>query len=410
MKKLVLLTLWMTCFWVVTEAQNRSIQFEQTKEWKKIIKKAKKAKKLIFLDCYTSWCGPCKMLAKEVFTRDEVADFFNGNFINVQLDMEKDRDGVLLKKQFNIRAFPTLVFVDPESQEVLHRLVGAGTPEWLLAGAKAANDPQNNLSGLMKRYESGERETAFLSRYLDALASAYLMEEQGKVAGEYLNALSAEQFCSPENWKLIQRYISDPLSVPLKQVMDRREEFYALAGKEAVDKKLQGSIEGAVKELAFWRPGMKQEFNEKRNEELIRYLLTIDYESAPAGLAELYTAAYIRKGDFQGLLERMNEVMSYNLFRNGKDKVYFLNNIKALALCEDKSLLQKGIHWIDEKCSAASESFYKADLMNAKARLQTKLGDTAGAEQSKKEEEKYTKEGEAKSGGKVMRAIPMGGF
>lgn len=59
------------------EAQNRSISFEQTKEWKKIVKKAKKEKKLIFVDCYTSWCGPCKMLAKDVFTRDTVADFFN---------------------------------------------------------------------------------------------------------------------------------------------------------------------------------------------------------------------------------------------------------------------------------------------------------------------------------------------
>jgi cation transport ATPase len=45
------------------EAQNRSIDFEQTKEWKKVLKKAKKEKKLIFVDCYTSWCGPCKMLS-----------------------------------------------------------------------------------------------------------------------------------------------------------------------------------------------------------------------------------------------------------------------------------------------------------------------------------------------------------
>ena len=61
------------------EAQNRSITFEQTQEWKKIVKKAKKEKKLIFIDCYTSWCGPCKMLASKVFTQDVVADYFNPN-------------------------------------------------------------------------------------------------------------------------------------------------------------------------------------------------------------------------------------------------------------------------------------------------------------------------------------------
>ena len=96
MKKLFLLTLLVAGVMMGVEAQNRSIDFEQTKEWKKVLKKAKKEKKLIFVDCYTSWCGPCKMLAKDVFTRDEVADYFNANFVCAKYDMEKDADGVIL--------------------------------------------------------------------------------------------------------------------------------------------------------------------------------------------------------------------------------------------------------------------------------------------------------------------------
>ena len=46
-------------------------------------------------------------------------------------------------------------------------------------------------------------------------------------------------------------------------------------------------------------------------------------------------------------------------------------------------------------------------LMNSKARLQTKIGDTLGADKSKMEEEKYNKEGEKRSGGKVFRAMRM---
>ena len=139
------------------EAQNRSINFEQTKVWKQIVKKAKKEKKLIFVDCYTSWCGPCKMLANNVFTKDEVADYFNQTFVNAKYDMEKDEDGIILKTQFGVKAFPTLVFVDPATQQVVHRMVGAGSAEWLVEGAKTAGDPQNNLTGLTKRYEAGER-------------------------------------------------------------------------------------------------------------------------------------------------------------------------------------------------------------------------------------------------------------
>lgn len=392
---------------VSVDAQNRSINFEQTKEWKKVVKKAKKEKKLIFVDCYTSWCGPCKMLANNVFTQDAVADYFNATFVNAKYDMEKDADGVLLKKQFAVKAFPTLVFVDPATQEVVHRLVGAGSADWLIAGGKAANDPQNNLSGLMKRYEAGERGAEFLSAYLAALSSAYMAEEQGKVAAEYLGALSGEQLATKDNWELIKKYVSDPLSAPLKQVMAEREKFYALAGKEVVDYKLENCIKGAAMTLAMWRPGQGTAFDEQRNTEMLRYLLSIDYAAAPEALANLYTAAYIRKGDFRGMLDKMKEVFAYNLFRNGAEKDYFQRNIEALTLCDDKAIVEEGIRWIDQACAATSDYFAKANLMNSKARLQTKIGDTLGADKSKMEEEKYSKEGEKRSGGRAIRAMRM---
>lgn len=407
MKKVFLLTLLFLGIILGTEAQTPGINFEQTKEWKKIVKKAKKEKKLIFVDCYTSWCGPCKMLAKNVFTQQAVGDFFNQNFVNAKYDMEKDADGVVLKNQFGVKAFPTLVFVDPVTQAVVHRMVGAGSAEWLLAGAKSANDPQNNLSGMMKRYQAGERGAEFLGKYLEALSSAYMAEEQGKVAAEYLNSLTEEQLATKENWELIKKYVSDPLSEPMKKVMANREKFYTLAGKEVVDYKLDNCIMGATGQLTHWRPGMETPFDEKRNVEFINYLQSIDYEAVPAALAQLYTAAYVRKGDFRGLLDKMKEVLSYNLFRNGMGKYYFQNNIETLVLCDDKALVEEGIKWIDENCTNTDDYFTKADLMNSKARLQSKIGDTLGADKSKMEEEKYAKEAERKSGGKVMRAMRM---
>ena len=390
------------------EAQNRSITFEQTQEWKKIVKKAKKEKKLIFIDCYTSWCGPCKMLASKVFTQDAVADYFNGTFVNAKFDMEKDEDGVMLKDKYGVKAFPTLLFIDPVTQEAVHRMVGAGEAEWLIAGAKLANDPENNLSAMMKRYAAGERGADFLKQYLPALASAYMQEEVGEVAAEYLNALSLDELATKDSWDLINKYVSDPLSEPLKQVMANRDKFYAVAGQEVVDYKLEKSIRMAVLALAAWRPGMDTPFDEKRNEELINYLLQIDFNAAPAGLAYLYTAEYIRKGNFRGLLDKMKEAMSYNPFRGSDAGFYFQQNIEALALCKDKALVEEGIRWIDTRCANTSDYFDKADLMDSKARLQTAIGDTLGADKSRMEEEKYTKEGERQSGGRVMRAVRMG--
>lgn len=60
-------------------AQNRCIRFLDD-DWTVLLERAKKSRKLIFVDCYTSWCGPCKTLAKDIFTLDSVADFFNQHF------------------------------------------------------------------------------------------------------------------------------------------------------------------------------------------------------------------------------------------------------------------------------------------------------------------------------------------
>ncbi|MEI3153959.1 MAG: hypothetical protein V8S95_01725 [Odoribacter sp.] len=97
-----------------------------------------------------------------------------------------------------------------------------------------------------------------------------------------------------------------------------------------VDYKLGNSIGAAVIELVMWHPGRQQPFNEQRNEELIRYLLTVDHVAAPAALARLYTAAYVRKGDFRGMLDKMRGVSS-NLFRDGSERFYFQSNVEALA-------------------------------------------------------------------------------
>ena len=285
-------------------------------------------------------------------------------------------------------------------------MVGAGSAEWLMEGGKIAKDPQNNLRGLTKRYEAGERNTDLLSRYLTALSSAYMQEKQGAVAAEYLNALSDDEIVTKDNWELIKKNVSDPLSKPIRQVIANIGRFYEVAGKEVVDYKLENSIKGAVAEITYWRPG-NGEFDEARNGELIKLLQSLDYAFIPGALASLYTAEYVRKGDYKGMLNSMREAFKYNVFRNGEEQMYFQNNIEALAGCDDKTLVQEGIDWIDARCAQTKDYFAKANLMNSKARLLTKNGDTLGADKAKMEEEKYNAEGEKRSGGKAVRAIRM---
>ena len=393
MKKSILLVLLIVTVVINSAAQNRSINFEETNEWQKVVKKAKKEKRLIFVDCYTSWCGPCTMLARNVFTNDSVADFFNRHFVNVKYDMEKDADASALKKQFGVRAYPTLLFVDPSSGKAIHRMTGAGSPRWLIREGQLAMEPENNLSNMMKRYAAGEREKAFLWDYASALYTAYMLDEAARVVCEYLEPLPVDSLILSENWYLINRYVTDPLCPLLKRVMAEREKFYVTIGNTKVDNKLSSSIYSAVEYLTQWHGKMKRAFDEKRNQELIDYLLNTDFVAAPAGLAMLYTAARVRAGDFRGMLEQVDKAISYNVFRNNTEVAYFRNNIKKLTGCGDDALAREGILRIDHFWDNVTNPFEKSNLLKVKASLQTIIGDTIGIKISTKGAERYYMEG-----------------
>ena len=87
------------------------------------IKKAKeRGKELVFLDCYATWCGPCKYMANTVFTSKEAGDYFNKKFVNIKIDMEKG-EGINLARQFRIQGYPTFIILNSKGKE-LGRIVG----------------------------------------------------------------------------------------------------------------------------------------------------------------------------------------------------------------------------------------------------------------------------------------------
>ena len=89
--------------------------------WKDALAKAKAEKKLIFLDIYATWCGPCKQLKKYTFANQQVGDYMNANFINVSLDGEQG-DGAMLANEYKIQAYPTLLLVDSTGNLVMNEV------------------------------------------------------------------------------------------------------------------------------------------------------------------------------------------------------------------------------------------------------------------------------------------------
>lgn len=106
------------------EVNTRHINFDSG-NWKSVLAKAKKEGKMIFVDAYTTWCRPCIQMAKDIFTLDNVADYYNKNFVNVSMDMEKG-DGPQLVKKYEIHAYPDFLFINGDG-ELIHR--GGGYQE-----------------------------------------------------------------------------------------------------------------------------------------------------------------------------------------------------------------------------------------------------------------------------------------
>lgn len=100
--------------------------------FEKAVKQARSSGKLIFIDVHTSWCGPCKEMAKTTFTDAEVGKVFNQRFINLKIDAEEDADGPMISKAYTVSAYPTLLFINGEGK-LVRKLVGKQSKEKLLA-------------------------------------------------------------------------------------------------------------------------------------------------------------------------------------------------------------------------------------------------------------------------------------
>ena len=203
--------------------------FEGT--WKEALVKATDENKLIFVDAYATWCGPCKMMAKKVFTQEDVGEFFNDNFINMKLDMEKG-ESTEFRRKFSVSAFPTLFFVSGDN-ELIHKVVGAKQgPDLIDLGKQALK--KNDQSGKYEEaYLAGDRSYDLVYAYVAALNHAE--KPSSKIANEFLRSkpnitkaqksaflFEACQFVDSRLYKLMMTEKDEIIKVNSKEVFDQK--------------------------------------------------------------------------------------------------------------------------------------------------------------------------------------------
>ena len=204
-----------------------------------ILAKAKKENKLVFMDCYTVWCGPCKMLSSQVFPLKTVGDFFNAHFVNIKMDMERG-EGKNLAKRYNVKVFPTLLILDAEGN-LQHRFTGLRAPQILIAEAKRALSDSTAYGPVKAKYEAGDRTPVVVTEYLKNLVSVDGMtEEEGRAkAKEYFDSLSEDRKMDVGMLAFYSNFaVGDPKGEMASYFLKHHKKYKELAGKERTEKVL----------------------------------------------------------------------------------------------------------------------------------------------------------------------------
>ncbi len=197
--------------------------------FKEALELASAEDKVIFVDAYTTWCGPCKRMAANVFTQDDVGDYFNANFVNMKIDMEKP-EGIEFRKKYPVSAFPTFYFIGGDGKTV-HTTKGAQPADKFIKLAKMVMSKVDYSADFAVEYNAGNREPELMFNYVKALVKSG--KPSGKVANEYIN--SQKDLTTDFNRRFLLAATVEADTRIFDKMIEQRSAISALESAGAVD-------------------------------------------------------------------------------------------------------------------------------------------------------------------------------
>ncbi len=226
------------------------IHFEHKQSWSDILAKAKAENKYIFVDAFTTWCGPCRMMANTIFPQQAVGEFFNEKYINVKVQLdttEKDNEDVKkwyadanhIMTKYRVVVYPTYLFLSPDG-ELVHRAVGSSEADAFIAKGKDALDTAKQYYTLQHRYESGERSATFLHNLAKASLDAYDREAAAVYSKEYL--ATQKDLFTEDNIKFINDFTQSIKDPGFSLMVKNTAAFDKVLGEGTTDEILKGIL------------------------------------------------------------------------------------------------------------------------------------------------------------------------
>lgn len=221
--------------------------------WEEAIAEARKQDKIIFVDAYAVWCGPCKRMSANVFPNDKVGEFYNKNFINLKMDMEHGDEN--FRRKYPVSAYPTLMYID-YTGEVVHQVKGAMDVDGFIKLGETALSKIDRSKNFEEAYNEGNRDPQLVYDYVKALNQA------GKptlaISNEYLR--TQKDMTTPENLRFILEAAVECDSRIFGMLVQNRAAIEKLAGEEAVRNRIETACKNTLrKALEYQSPELLEE-------------------------------------------------------------------------------------------------------------------------------------------------------
>ncbi len=331
---------------------------------------ANKSDKVIFVDAYTTWCGPCKMMDRKTFKDEAASKFYNDNFVNLKMDMEKG-DGPLFAQKHTIRGYPSLLFLNAAG-DLVHRSLGYQDATKFLELGKAAVNPEKQVITLQKRFEAGDKGQEFLLNYADALTMAG-MDGYEEATQAYIDQES--DWNTPKNIKVLFDYSKASIDSKLfKYMLDNMGKFESIVGAQKVAEKINFAASSDVR---------KNQIDGKDKEALTKHFAKYFGEK---NASEKATGYYLNNLMYApGDVNEQKYLTDVQLFMasnpNLSSQSLNAHAWRIYELTDDKLILAQAESWINKSIDLEKNS-YNTDT---KASIQYKLGKKMEAMKSAEE-------------------------
>lgn len=328
------------------KAQN--INFFQG-NWKQAQLESQKQNKPIFMDAYASWCEPCKRMDREIFSKPEVAKFFNDNFVNVKFDMEKG-DGLPLAKTHQVKFYPTYLFFSTEGI-LVHR--GGGYIEagdFITLGSNSLNENTQYYT-LKNTYDYGTRTPDLLYKFAMAAVEAS-MGDAGTISEEYLQGLAgSKKLLSTENMKLIMQVAQDFNNTAFDIMSQNTAKFVETFGAEKVHTVLGNAMRQKVAEAG-------KKGNTTAMDEALKFVDANMSDKARRLKPELSMIYFEANKDWAAYCNAAPDYVTLNLM----DDAVGLNNVawNFFEHATDAEQLEDAIKW-SKRSISLSNKYYNND-------------------------------------------------